>query len=259
MAFHSISVIIPVYNGEAFLKEAIQSIQQQNYQPLEIIVVDDGSTDRTAEIANSYGNLVRYAYQSNRGPAAARNKGLGMAHGNIIAFLDADDLWTPNKLEIQIPYLKSNVSEIVLGRVQVKALEGEPLFKIHTNPILSFVMGCGLFRKSVFDKVGYFDENLRYSEDIDWYLRVREHNIAIAVLSEVTLFHRKHRNNTTRRKTAHDLNMITVLRKSLARRRAKQPSVTSLPDLIHVNPKVSQESTSDELCGCFSQCDYSNF
>lgn len=231
-----ISVILPVYNGEKFLAEAIQNIKQQNYQPLEIIVVDDGSTDGTAKIAAQFHDEVYYVYQSNQGAAAARNKGLEVACGNVIAFLDVDDLWIQNKLKLQLSHLYHNLSEVVLGRVQVDTLENEPAFKANTDSMLAFVVGCGLFRKSAFEKVGYFDVSLQYGEDIDWFLRAREKNIRIAVLPQATLLHRKHRNNMTRNKNIHDLNLIKVLRNSLDRRsQMNQNSVTSLPELYFVD------------------------
>ncbi len=88
-----VSVIIPVYNGDAYLLDAVDSIQRQHYKPLEIIIIDDGSTDSTAEIAADLRGDVRYVYQPNSGPSAARNKGLRMARGEVIGFLDVDDLW----------------------------------------------------------------------------------------------------------------------------------------------------------------------
>ncbi len=101
-----VSAIIPVYNGEAFLADAVKSILKQNYQPLEIIIVDDGSTDSTAQVGARFGDAVRYHYQSNAGPPAARNKGLQMARGNVITFLDVDDLWRNDKLQLQISHLR---------------------------------------------------------------------------------------------------------------------------------------------------------
>lgn len=114
-----------------FLSEAVASIWQQNYHPLEIIIVDDGSTDETAELAKSLGKDIRYAYQRNSGPAAARNKGLEMACGDIIAFLDADDLWPPNKLRIQVTRLVNDPKlDVVLGRIQFVKLPGAAEFQI---------------------------------------------------------------------------------------------------------------------------------
>lgn len=116
-----VSVIIPVYNGEAFLAEAVESIQRQNCHSLEIIIVDDGSTDSTGSVVASLQADVRYVYQpNNSGPAAARNRGLQMAQGNVIGFLDADDdLWPDNKLAVQLACLAAQPrTEIVLGYVQ---------------------------------------------------------------------------------------------------------------------------------------------
>lgn len=97
-----ISCIVPVYNGELYLREAIDSILAQTYRPLEIIVVDDGSTDATPDVVAGYGDRLRYIRQPNAGPGAARNHGLNLAQGEFIAFLDADDLWHPDKLARQM-------------------------------------------------------------------------------------------------------------------------------------------------------------
>ena len=99
-----VSVIVPVYNGAQFIGEAIESVFVQNYDPLEIIIVDDGSTDETANIVKSYNNM-HYIYQPNQGVAAARNSGIENSMGKLIAFLDADDCWAPNKLNIQVDCL----------------------------------------------------------------------------------------------------------------------------------------------------------
>src|SRR5262245_10754564 len=97
-----VSCIVPVYNGEAFLGEALASIRAQRHRPIEILVVDDGSTDGTAAVVMAADAGIRYMRQDNAGGAAARNRGIGMARGTFVAFLDADDLWPPEKLERQI-------------------------------------------------------------------------------------------------------------------------------------------------------------
>jgi len=102
-----ISCIVAVFNGERYLKEALDSILAQTYRPLEILVVDDGSTDRTTEIVSEYSDTVRYFWQSNAGPGAARNAGIKLAKGEFIAFLDADDLWHKKKLTRQISSFKA--------------------------------------------------------------------------------------------------------------------------------------------------------
>src|SRR5690606_28366702 len=114
-----VSVIIPVYNGERYLAEAVHSILAQTVPTLEIIVVDDGSTDGTARVAQRFGDAVCYVYQPNRGPAAARNRGLERARGEIVAFLDADDLWREGKLACQCARLEADPTlDIVLGHTQ---------------------------------------------------------------------------------------------------------------------------------------------
>ena len=102
-----VSVIVPVFNSEAFLAEALASIFAQRGPTIEVIVVDDGSTDRSGEIARNAAKPVRYHYQENGGPSSARNAGLAMATGEFIAFLDADDLWPPDKLKQALDALKS--------------------------------------------------------------------------------------------------------------------------------------------------------
>jgi len=230
-----VSVIVPVYNGAKFLSEAVASIWQQNYHPLEIIIVDDGSTDETAELARSLGKDIRYAYQRNSGPAAARNKGLEMARGDIIAFLDVDDLWPPNKLQIQVTRLINDPNlDVVLGRVKFIKLPGAPEINIQfespDSTLVNAYLGSGVFRKSVFDKVGVFDETLRYSEDHDWFLRAREQGVSMTIVEQVTLHYRLHGNNMTQDKNAKGFQLTQVLKKSLDRRRRQSNGlVQSLP------------------------------
>jgi glycosyltransferase involved in cell wall biosynthesis len=219
-----VSVIMPVYNGERFLREALESIRHQNYEPLEIIVVDDGSTDNTAKIIASYGNWIRYVRQENAGPAAARNRGLALAGGKLVAFLDADDLWPEGKLALQVERLINDPKlDIVLGRIQYVELPGaahvEIPFESSEKTLTGIHLGCGIYRKSVFDKVGGFDETLRISEDQDWFLRAREVNISVVILKETTLIYRLHSNNLTRNFTFRDSRLGIVIRKSLERRR----------------------------------------
>lgn len=199
-----ISVIIPVHNGERFLAEAIQNIQQQNYQPLEIIVVDDGSTDRTAEIAAHFQAQTRYVYQSNQGPASARNRGLKLAQGELIAFHDVDDLWTEHILADFISYLVANPDiEIVQGLIQCRQIEiseeykNQFIYRDVSSPYQFINLGSAIFRKSVFDKVGLLDETLWFNEDTDLFLRAWEQNITKVVLPKVMLLYRKHNCNMT--------------------------------------------------------------
>ena len=220
-----VSVVIPVFNGERFLREAVRSVLDQQYAPLEIIIVDDGSTDGTATVARSLPATVRYLHQPNQGPAAARNRGIEQAQGGLIAFADADDLWPPAKLELQLPYLINDPGvEIVMGRVQLLSETGL------TESAFSVNLGCAVIRKSVFDRVGLFDETMRYSEDVDWFMRARESGAAIMTIDAVTLFYRQHEQNMTRGKSTSELNVLKALKRSLDRRRERASVAAALPN-----------------------------
>ncbi len=221
-----ISAIVPVFNGSKFLLEAVESIRRQNYNPLEIIIVDDGSTDDTAKVAMSLGEDIRYVHQRNSGPASARNTGLRMARGEIIGFLDVDDLWPPNKLNIQLAHFTVDpMIEVVMGRTQYVKLPGAPDIDIQfegpENTLAYINLGSGLFKRSVFDKVGTFDESMLYSEDHDWFLRARELNVSIKILKQITLYYRVHDQNMSIKENLDKQYkfMIKALKKSLDRRR----------------------------------------
>jgi len=228
-----ISVIIPVYNGEAFVVQAIESVLRQNYKPLELIVIDDGSTDRTAALVQSFGEKVRYVYQINRGPAAARNHGLQLAVGELITFLDADDLWAYNKLALQWPRLADATLYVALAQTQFVHDDVGRLCSIG-EPCPQLLLGCALFRRSAFARVGAFDESLFYCDDWDWFMRAREANLAMQMYPEVVLYYRRHQNNLTRNPQSKQ-ELLKLLGKSLARRRQNGEKVRSLPPWIHFN------------------------
>jgi glycosyltransferase involved in cell wall biosynthesis len=216
-----ISVIIPVFNGEAFLKQAVESVLCQNYGSMEIIVVDDGSTDQTRNIAAHFGNSIRYVFQANRGPASARNTGLAAASGNIIGFLDADDLWKENRLEVQLRYLKEKSSyDIVLGFTQciVQGKEGAESFK---EPWCCVQLGAALIRKQVFTAVGLFDETYHLCEDWDWFMRAEEAGFSVLKHPEVVQFYRRHGENITNRKKMVTGYQLKAIKSALDRRRKK--------------------------------------
>ncbi len=237
-----VSVIIPAYNGEKYLAEAIENVTNQDYQPLEIILIDDGSTDKTAEIAAEFKNSIRYISQQNSGPAAARNRGISMANGDVIAFLDVDDLWSDDKLKLQADYLANNPSvEIVQGLIQnlkISPLTNDnvAIFEKEYHPYNYINLGSGLYRKLVFDKIGLFDESLRYAEDVDWFIRAWENSISKVVLKQVTLFYRKHRENMTVGKTLTELGFVKIFKKHLDRCRKKGTAPSSLlPGMPTIN------------------------
>lgn len=234
-----VSVIIPVYNGEKYLAAAIENVHKQDYHPLEIIVVDDGSTDGTAEVAAQFKDSIRYIYQSNSGPAAARNRGIKIAKGDVIAFLDSDDLWSDDKLKLQVSYLADNPAvEIVQGLIQQIELSKSKDEAV--SPNYQFInLGSAVYRKAVFEKIGLFDETLRYGEDVDFFLRAWENNILKVVLERVTLFYRKHNDNMTQGKKLVELGFVRVYKKHLDRCRQKG-NFTRSPELPPLNQYIGE-------------------
>jgi glycosyltransferase involved in cell wall biosynthesis len=222
-----ISVIMPVYNGEAFVGQAIESVLCQPYRPLELIVVDDGSTDRTAALVQRFGDNLRYGYQANRGPAAARNHGLRLAAGEFVAFLDADDLWAADKLAVQLPQLMGAAVDIAVAQTQFICDDGDQLHLLG-EPCPQLLLGAALFRRSVFEQVGIFDESLWYCDDWDWFMRARELNIALQTDPAVVLYYRRHQNNLTRSPQSKQ-ELLKLLGKSLQRRRQQGAQARSLP------------------------------
>ncbi len=197
LSLFSVSVIIPAYNRDVLLADAIDSVLQQCHHPLEIIVVDDGSTDNTAAVASRYGEAVRYVYQPNAGPAAARNQGIRIAQGDVIGFLDSDDVWVPDTLSPQLAYLAEHpMVEAVIGTLQlmqcVSFEADKPLFEISDQARWNTNLGSLLCHAAVFQKVGMFNEQLRYYEDVDWFLRAEEIGIHLVCLPTLVLHHRLH-------------------------------------------------------------------
>ena len=227
-----VSVIIPVYNAKRFLLEAVESVRQQDYQPMEIIIVDDGSTDSSAALINNLGDDIRFFSQEHQGPSAARNQGLAMARGDVIAFLDADDLWPRGRLHLQLERLLQDPNlEVVMGRTQyfglLSVLRGKIQFEGTDNTAIVMHLGSALFRKSTFEKVGNFDESLPNYEDLDWFLRAREKGVSMLILKIITQRYRMHEGNYSRTQSSVQ-GMMRVLKKSVIRRKSN-PQQAQLP------------------------------
>ena len=221
-----VSVIIPTYNSANFLPEAVASLRAQRHAPLEIIVVDDGSTDNTARVVRELGGGLRYTYQPNGGPAAARNTGLALARGPVLGFLDADDLLAEGALAALLaPLLHDPAVEVVHGQTQVLVLRagarvGPPRFEPFAYPFHGAFLPSLLVRRTAFEKVGLLDTTFTQSEDVDWFLRVREHGLEVALVERVVLYYRKHQTNITRKFGPHPGGMLRAFKRSLDRRRA---------------------------------------
>jgi glycosyltransferase involved in cell wall biosynthesis len=235
-----VSVIIAVKDGERFLAEAINSVLEQDYRPLEIIVVDDHSVDRSREIANSF-EQVRVISHIDHGPAAARNVGIDAANGEFLAFLSYDDLWMPNKLSIQMSYMVEHPEiQYTIARVKFFAQPGlriPPGFRTgllegdHVGRIPETLVA----RRSVFDVVGRFDVGLLVSEDVDWFARAKDNNVEMAIMPEVLLRKRVHDANLSLVAVeACHRNLLQALRHSVVRQRkhrlAEQNGVDGVED-----------------------------
>lgn len=232
-----ISVIIPAFNAEAFIGLAISSVLSQDVPNCEVIVVDDGSSDATAAIAERFGPRATCIRRSNGGPPAARNQGLAQARGAFIGFLDADDVYEPGALALQSGKLLSNpAADIVVGRMQREALvsqPGEPVRfeEVATEDNISTQLGLCLFRRAVFDRVGRFEESLIQCDDWDWFMRAREMDVPMLLHRELVLRQRLHHNNITRDREANRHFMSMMLKRSLVRRRERSGRAESLPRL----------------------------
>jgi glycosyltransferase involved in cell wall biosynthesis len=204
-----VSVIIPTYNREKFIGDAIQSVLNQNFPGFEIIVIDDGSTDHTADVVRAFKSQeIRYIYQPNCGRSNARNHALGLARGRYIAFLDSDDLYLPGKLLLQVAYMEANPK---VGMIYTSARcvdeNGVPIMdkyeatasgwiyeRIAFFVPVTITLPTVMVRREVFDKVGSFDEAMERFEDTDIWRRISKH-YQISALNEQTCLLRTHRDN----------------------------------------------------------------
>ena len=184
-----VSIVIPVYNGENYLNEAIDSALTQTYEPIEVLIINDGSTDRTEEIALSYGNRIRYFEKENGGVSTALNMGIANMKGEYFSWLSHDDLYKPEKVERQLSIISNGTVQIAYSDYTVIDKNGDVIVSMNIAkkypstdlsfglfPILRQVLnGCSLLiHKSHFGRVGKFDENLRFTQDYDlWFKMLR--------------------------------------------------------------------------------------
>ena len=227
MAGPLISVMIGVFNAEPYLSEAIESVFAQDYRPLELIVVDDGSTDGSAGVARGYGDRLVFAQQENAGNGAARNHAVRLATGEIYAFLDADDRFTAGKLDLQWGVLESDPAvDVVFGHVQEfvspelteaqKAAVRPPA----PEPMPWTAPNLMLIRREAFARVGPFSESLRVGVTVDWYARATEAGLRSVMLPDVVLERRLHLTNNGLREQSSRNQYTHVLKAALDRRRA---------------------------------------
>jgi glycosyltransferase involved in cell wall biosynthesis len=195
----AISVVVPVHNGAAFYASAIESIMAQEWPALEIVVVDDGSTDGLAECVRS-GVAVRYIYQDRHGPAASRNAGVRESTAPLIAFLDVDDRWTKGHLGRLTDALNEHPEAgFAQGLMRQFILQPDGRTSL-SGPYRMPYLGSCLFRREVLEQRVGFDERMRMGEDYDLILRCWENDVPRVCVEQVSLLYRRHAGNMTRGK-----------------------------------------------------------
>jgi len=218
-----VSAIIPTCNGEQVVEAAIESVLSQDYPHIELLVVVDGSTDRTAEVVRRFSKAVLLE-RPNGGAAAARNSGLARASGDLVAFLDHDDLWMPEKISKQVRYLEAHPDmDGVLTYLRHFIEEGlTPPAWLRPGLLdvdcLGYTPSTLMVRREVFSRIGVFQEGHR-AEDADWFFRARDDGVRLGELAETLVMKRVHETNISSDQTPMLNGIVKVVRDSLARRR----------------------------------------
>jgi glycosyltransferase involved in cell wall biosynthesis len=226
----AISVIVPCYNGEAFVADAISSVLAQELAPREIIVIDDGSTDGSAAQVARFGAAVRLMRGPHRGIAAARNCGVAAAEGELIAWLDADDLWEPEALRVLAEVLVADRSLAgVYGMVEQFSTECVAVRRqVSSERTAARRAGTMLFRRSAWALVGGFDESLTLGEMIDWISRAEGEGLRLAAVERLVLRRRVHDGNTTILRRTAQADYLRLLHSGL-RRKARRGEAVNAP------------------------------
>ncbi len=219
----AVSVIIPAYNGAVYIGKAIESVLTQDYDNYEILIIDDGSQDNTKEVVSKYENQVKYIYQENQGVAQARNRGLEIATGDYIAFLDQDDFFLPHKLSSQVTILDKdsaiglvNSGWEIVNREGIKLAAVEPWYNLPELDLESLIiwkpvfLGAMLFRRSWLDRCDKFDTTLEQTPDVDLVLRLAGIGCPATWVKQSTVAYRQHEKNASKNTSlqAQELDLI---------------------------------------------------
>ena len=221
-----VSIIMPAFNSERFIGDAIQSILDQDHRPIQVVLVDNGSTDSTISIVRSFNNVSCIVQPEYYNIPMARNVGLVLAKGEFIAFLDSDDIWLPGKLSAQVKHLRDNPELAMnLCRYNIRIEEGvtPPYgFWDDRNDDLkaSTIPSALVARRETFLKVGAYDITFDQAEDSDWFLRAHEMGMKVELIPELLMVKRYHENNITHRTQEGRHFLIRALKHALNRKRA---------------------------------------
>jgi glycosyltransferase involved in cell wall biosynthesis len=216
-----LDVVVTVRDGASFLAEAIESALAHPALG-RLVVVDDGSTDGSLGIARGFAGVETIRLETPRGPAAARNAGLDAAAAPLVSFLDGDDRWPDFRAEgdPRLPPLEADPElEMVVGRLRMFRIEGDGS-TAWSEPRRQLQVGAALYRRSLFERIGPFDETLVGCEDFDWYSRAVEGGARSLQIDDVTLFYRRHPGNLTADAATRERLVATPVRAALLRRRA---------------------------------------
>lgn len=220
-----VSVIMPIYNGYRYLSEAIESVLSQTYRTIEVIVIDDGSTDRSADVVKRHAPLIRYSYQEHSGPSTALNHGIALAQGSFLSFIDADDLWTKDKLKRQMAVINGDPEvDAVFGHVEQfysPDLEEDARRRIsyHSRIMPGYSTGTMLIRREAFLRVGPFETKWQVGEFVEWYARAIKKGLKSTMLSRVLMKRRLHTSNMGIRERASQKDYLHILKANIDRQR----------------------------------------
>ena len=216
-----VSVIIPFYKADRFIAETLQSVFDQSYENLEVIVVNDGSPAETLDALIPFEGKITIISQENKGQAEARNVGIRNSCGDIVALLDADDLWPKNHLNLLVPYLTGETEyDFVRGMTESFRINEDGSFEKSEPSFMEVLLGSALYKRSVFDRTGLFDPFMREGEDLDWNLRLRESGCKEKRIPDVTLLYRRHDSNSTNKRDFIKNGQFLSIKKKLERMRS---------------------------------------
>lgn len=219
-----VSVVVPVRNGAHFLPKAIESIVLQSYPHLEIVLVDDGSQDAVLTALEDLPIDLRVRQQEPAGPATARNTGIEMATGDLIAFLDIDDRWPPGALHALVAEWMREPAPVVIGRGEIVELDLDDWSEraMPTADVYPWYIASAIFERGIFDRVGLFDPEMVYGEDTDWFRRFEEAGESFRRIEQTTLVVRRHGGNMTEGRNLVELYVVRAVKKALDRKRARE-------------------------------------